>query len=76
MIVTKPGIYRDAKNREVKVFDVGIPGEPWFRANHNGSYYNVNREPDNEPFDAVEWEMVEFVRDFIPSDFPVPRLPR
>jgi hypothetical protein len=65
MKVTKEGIYKDANGTEFPVFNVGAKvGMEYFRAYWRGGYYNVNEEPLNEPFDKVEWEMVEFVRDF------------
>ena len=66
MKITKEGIYRDKRGNELPVVNVNrkhpsLP--PYFRAFSNGGYYNVNREPDNQPFDEIEWEMAEFVRD-------------
>lgn len=74
MIVTKEGIYKDARGIEYYVLNVNknIPDfPPYYRAYFKGGYYNVNKEPNNAPFDEIEIEMVEFVRDLEPRPYPM-----
>lgn len=62
MIVTKEGKYKSKNGEVFDVVDVASAGHtPYFRAYWKGGYYNVNEEIGNEPFDAVEIEMVEYV---------------
>ena len=61
MIITHDGRYQAKDGNVYDVVDVGIPGEPYFRAYKDGGWYNVNVEPQNFPFDEVEIEMVNYV---------------
>ncbi len=64
MIVTKEGKYKDANGNILPVVNCAPLGEkPYFRAYYRGGYYNVNQEPDNYPFDQIEWGVVEMVED-------------
>ena len=59
MNVSKAGLYINAQGATVSVVDCSPDKDgSYFRAYWMGGYYNVNKQPENAPFDEVEMDIV------------------